>query len=137
MTDGSTPRYDPDGGPDAERRRRRAARRRAREIDGARDWESPPVGVDVVVVRGAGASRMTGGAGPVARFGEVEVRAVTASDLVLLKLYAGGPRDGWDVAALLEALGPARGELVAAVDAAIGQLPRRCARTWRRIRDEG
>lgn len=106
------------------------------EIDDDRDWETPPLGVDIVLVRGAWAARMTSSAGPVARFGEVEVQSVDAADLVLLKLYAGGPRDGWDVAALLEALGPGRGQVVARVDAAVGELPRRCARTWRRIRDD-
>lgn len=96
------------------------------------DWDHVPGSLDVVVPRGRWAARMTSSPGPEARIGATTVRAVDAVDLVLLKLYAGGPRDAWDVAALLES----RPDLVAAVDARVDELPKRCLRLWRRLRDE-
>lgn len=52
------------------------------------------------------------------------------ADMVLLKLYAGGPQDAWDIAQLLDAA-PA---IEPIVDAAIGALPPECAVLWRRVR---
>jgi hypothetical protein len=54
---------------------------------------------------------------------------VRASDLIVLKLYAGGPQDAWDVDQLLDAV-PG---LEAEVDAALDALPAECATLWRRI----
>lgn len=59
------------------------------------------------------------------------VPIATAADLVLLKLYAGGPQDAWDIAQLLDAA-PAIGSLV---DAAAGALPADCTALWRQIRE--
>lgn len=103
------------------------------EVDDDHDWETPPMGLDVVLVRGLWAARMTDSQGPTTRFGDVEVRAVDAVDLVLLKLYAGGPRDGWDITALLEARRAELPALLARIDAEIVRLPRRCGRMWKRI----
>src|SRR5438093_341526 len=61
----------------------------------------------------------------------VSVPVATAADLVLLKLYAGGPQDAWDVEQLLA--GPGRAALVAEVDAALGTLPEDTRRLWARI----
>jgi hypothetical protein len=99
------------------------------------DWEHLLESLDIVVVRGRWAARMTSSPGPEMRVGSATVRAVDAIDLVLLKLYAGGRRDGWDIETLLESR-PDPADLVAAVDARIDELPKRCARLWRRIRDE-
>src|SRR6059036_2303956 len=62
---------------------------------------------------------------------EVSVPVATAADLVLLKLYAGGPQDAWDVEQLLA--GPGRAALVAEVDAALGTPPEDSRRLWARI----
>jgi hypothetical protein len=56
------------------------------------------------------------------------------ADLILLKLYAGGPQDAWDVEQLLA--GPDRATLVALVDSEIAALPPESQRLWARIRGE-
>jgi len=61
----------------------------------------------------------------------VRVPVARAADLILLKLYAGGPQDAWDVEQLLA--GPARATLVAEVEAALGALPEDARRLWARI----
>jgi hypothetical protein len=48
---------------------------------------------------------------------------------VLLKLYAGGAQDAWDIAQLLDA-SPA---IEAQVEASLVELPAECARLWRQI----
>jgi hypothetical protein len=53
---------------------------------------------------------------------------VAARDLVLLKLYAGGTQDLWDVRALLEL--PGRGQLSAEVDEDLKALPREMRERW-------
>lgn len=68
---------------------------------------------------------------------QTDVPVATAADLVLLKLYAAGPQDAWDVVQLLEATEPAaRTALVAAVEAGLGQLPEEAGRLWRRVQRE-
>jgi hypothetical protein len=57
------------------------------------------------------------------------IRVVTPVDLVLLKLYAGGPQDAWDIDQLLDAV-PG---LDRDVEAALPVLPSECATLWRRI----
>ncbi len=57
--------------------------------------------------------------------------AVRASDLILLKLYAGGGQDAWDIEQLLAT--DERGALVAAVDAEVGSLPADAQQRWRRV----
>jgi hypothetical protein len=59
------------------------------------------------------------------------VPVVTASDLILLKLYAGGPQDAWDVEQLLDS--EDRAALVASVGAALALLPGDSRRLWARI----
>jgi len=56
---------------------------------------------------------------------------VGSADLVLLKLYAGGSQDFWDIEQL-----PARDDrqsLVREVEPRLGLLPRECGRAWARI----
>jgi hypothetical protein len=57
------------------------------------------------------------------------VPVVTAPDFVLLKLYAGGPQDAWDVDQLLD-VEPA---IAARVEAVIAALPADSIRLWRQI----
>jgi hypothetical protein len=59
------------------------------------------------------------------------VPVVTATDLILLKLYAGGPQDAWDVEQLLAS--GERPALVAGVGAALPLLPEDAQRVWARI----
>ena len=60
-------------------------------------------------------------------------RSCRARDLVLLKLFAGGAQDGWDIAQLLA--GPDRASIAAGVGAELDDLPVRCRRLWNRIVD--
>ncbi len=85
--------------------------------------------VDVVVGRHAWQSRalsraVRSGAGP---------PIVGPLDLVLLKLYAGGPQDLWDIRQLLDASD--RPALSAQVDNEVGQLDAEARRLWITVRD--
>jgi len=64
--------------------------------------------------------------------GSVRVPVARAADLILLKLYAGGHQDKWDIEQLLT--GPDRERLVAAVDHEVDALPADSRRLWARIR---
>ncbi len=57
---------------------------------------------------------------------------VTARDLVLLKLYAGGAQDVWDVRELLQL--PNAAQLVADVDADLSYQPRAMQERWAEAR---
>jgi hypothetical protein len=61
----------------------------------------------------------------------VIVPVATAADLVLLKLYAGGPQDAWDIEQLLAA--GDRPTLVADVEASLPALPPDAQRLWAQI----
>lgn len=65
----------------------------------------------------------------------VRVPVAAPADLILLKLYAGGPQDAWDIAQLLG--GPERAALVAAVEASLDALPAGCRQFWARILESG
>jgi hypothetical protein len=56
---------------------------------------------------------------------------VRAADLVLLKLYAGGLQDAWDVQQLLAR--PFREELTREVEERLSDLPARCQDLWQKI----
>jgi len=63
------------------------------------------------------------------RIGDASVSVVEAVDLVLLKLFAGGPQDAWDLDQLLdvdEAIAPQ-------VEARLPDLPEDCRGLWARI----
>ena len=60
------------------------------------------------------------------------VRVVLPRDLVLLKLYAGGTQDMWDVRQLLTAL--AHSPLASEVDEDVADLPPPAASLWAEIR---
>ena len=56
---------------------------------------------------------------------------VQTADLVLLKLFAGGPQDMWDVHALLAS----EPMIAAAVDGRVLDLPGDAQEAWRRVRE--
>jgi hypothetical protein len=60
------------------------------------------------------------------------VPIVRASDLVLLKLYAAGPQDLWDVQRLL-AVAPNREALLAEVESGVTDLGETARAAWRRL----
>jgi hypothetical protein len=62
------------------------------------------------------------------RIGGVDVPVVTAADLLLLELYAGGSQDKWDIEQLLAAHPIA--DLRAQVDSRLGALPQRSRDLW-------
>jgi hypothetical protein len=87
--------------------------------------------VDVVVGRWAWQSAAVARAKPVV-VGGVPMPVVTAADLVLLKLYAGGSQDCWDIEQLL-ADSDAR-TLVAEIDSRVAALPDSAGELWQRLR---
>jgi hypothetical protein len=68
------------------------------------------------------------------RFGDVALPVVRAADLVLLKLFAGGPQDAWDISELL-AVGD-RQALAAEVDSQLHDLPSDAGILWRKLKAE-
>ena len=66
--------------------------------------------------------------------GEVTVRVARPAGLVLLKLYAGGPKDAWDVRSLLESHERAKA-IRMEVDGTVSRLPPECSSLWDRLRD--
>ena len=66
--------------------------------------------------------------------GEVAVKVARPEGLVLLKLYAGGPRDAWDVRSLLESRADT-GEIAAEIERVLPRLPQECGGLWSRIRE--
>jgi hypothetical protein len=93
------------------------------EAEGERD-------VDVVVGRTGWQSEIAARALRVAVAG-TELPVARAADLVLLKLYAGGAQDAWDIEQLLA--GPDRAALVQEVESRLDRLPPSAARLWVRI----
>jgi hypothetical protein len=87
--------------------------------------------VDVVVGRWAWQSDVVARAKPLV-IGGVPIPVVTAADLVLLKLYAGGSQDCWDIEQLLADAGaPA---VTADVDDRVAALPPHARALWQRLR---
>ncbi len=69
--------------------------------------------------------------------GEIALPVAKPAGLVLLKLYAGGPKDAWDVRALLEGLdAPNRRAVEDEVGRIVPRLPRECGHLWDRLREE-
>jgi hypothetical protein len=90
--------------------------------------ESP---VDVIVGKAAWQRGVIDRA-TVQRIGASAIRVVEASDLILLKLYAGGPQDAWDIDQLLDIDDAVAGR----VEAGLGSLPAECSVLWKRIRSQ-
>lgn len=63
----------------------------------------------------------------------VDIPVLGGVDMILLKLFAGGPQDAWDIEQLL--LGPERDALIAGVERELADLPGHSSRLWRRILD--
>lgn len=91
------------------------------------DGERP---VDLIIGRGDWQSRILHRA-PQLDLGEVTVAVPGAADLILLKLYAGGPQDAWDIAQLLHA--DDRGAFIGEVEERLEELPADCRRLWERL----
>ncbi len=86
--------------------------------------------LDVVVGRHRWQAEILERAEPL-KFGRIELPLVLASDLILLKLFAGARQDILDVEAILD--GGDRRRLEAAVNPHIGRLPRYAREAWRDI----
>lgn len=96
---------------------------RLRATDGA--------SVDVVVGRSPWQRGILERAQPATVEGVV-VPVAQAADLALLKLFAGGPQDLWDIAQLLG--GDDAGAVAADVERRLDALPADCARLWAQVR---
>jgi len=68
------------------------------------------------------------------RVADVEVPVVDAVGLILLKIYAGGPQDRWDIEQLL-AIASERQKLIELIDERVADLPPRCRRIWHRTKE--
>lgn len=93
------------------------------------------VPVDVVVIRGAWADRLLERAimeGPLATIAGASVRCPAPADLILLKLYAGGGRDKWDIEELLAL--PDGPLTVVEVDTRVADLPADARDLWANLR---
>jgi len=65
--------------------------------------------------------------------GELVVPVVRTADLILLKLFAGGSQDAWDIEELLSAAD--REAVASEVEQRLRELPPDCAALWRRIQE--
>jgi predicted nucleotidyltransferase len=90
--------------------------------------------VDLVVGKSPWQRKILDRAGK-AVFAGVELPVIRAIDLILLKLYAGGPQDAWDVQQLLA--GPDRESLIAGVERELEALPAESSKLWKRILSQG
>jgi predicted nucleotidyltransferase len=87
--------------------------------------------IDLVVGRSAWQREIIARATPTLVF-SLNVPIVTVEDLILLKLYAGGIQDRWDIQQLLTV---ASATLVLNdIDARVLALPERCQELWRQLR---
>jgi len=90
--------------------------------------------VDLVVGKGAW-QRSALARAERGRFAGVDLPILRAADLILLKLYAGGPQDRWDIAQLLAA--GDHGALVEEIELRLPDLPPEAAALWRSLRSPG
>ncbi len=109
------------------------------------DYEDPLAGsvrlamagertVDVVVGRYEWQKKIVESS-EITSIGEVTVKVAGPAGLVLLKLYAGGPKDAWDIRSLLESHQSAA-SIEADVNAEVLRLPADSQNLWKRIREE-
>ena len=89
--------------------------------------ESP---VEIIVGRARWQREILDRARP-ATIDDVAVPVATAADLIVLKLYAAGPQDAWDIEQLLAA--GDRRALATAAEAALPLLPEDSRRLWARL----
>lgn len=91
--------------------------------------------VDVIVGRDAWQREIIDAAEPLS-LGDLSVPVVRPAGLVLLKLHAGGPKDAWDIRALLESSDEASA-VQAEVERMLPRLPADATHLWGRLRAEG
>jgi len=89
--------------------------------------------VDVIVGRGAWEGELVARAQPTTYSG-VELPVVQLPDLVLLKVYAGGSQDRWDVEQLLAR--PDRDAVIATLEERLAPLPAATRQVWARWRGD-
>ena len=90
--------------------------------------------IDVIVGKTAWQARVFDGA-VILEIDRIAVPVAGRLDLILLKLYAGGPQDAWDIAQLLSAaVGDAT---IDDLERRLDTLPPECRRLWARIRAGG
>lgn len=87
--------------------------------------------IDIVLIRGGWVRAILEGTTTFA-FAGADVPVASASGLVLLKLYAGGPKDAWDIRALLESHDDLD-SLRADVDQQVESMPADCRSLWARL----
>lgn len=90
--------------------------------------------VDVVVGRHAWQREIIESARRVS-IGKIALAVARPAGLILLKVHAGGPRDAWDIHALLECVDQVDA-VKAEVDRLASGLPAECVALWKRLRDE-
>lgn len=88
--------------------------------------------VDVIIGEGSWQERILGDAS-LQQVADIKVPVVGEIGLVLLKLYAGGPQDRWDIETLLGIVSD-RSKLTEQIDEQVADLPARCRRLWNRIK---
>ena len=93
--------------------------------------DGEPDVVDVVVGRGGWQQGVLDRARP-HPVGESPLPVVDRPDLILLKLYAGGSQDRWDIESLLAA--DAERGTKSVVDQRVPALPARCRALWEELR---
>jgi hypothetical protein len=94
-------------------------------------FEHAEQAIDLVVGRSVWQRDVIARATPTLVF-SLNLPIVTIEDLILLKLYAGGIQDRWDIQQLLTS---ASATLVLTdIDARISSLPERCRELWRQLR---
>lgn len=86
--------------------------------------------VDLIVGRPAWQDQVVQRATPL-RLPDVTVPVVTAPDLILLKLYAGGSQDAWDIEQLLA--GSSRSALIREVEQRVSVLPPDGVSLWHEL----
>ena len=87
--------------------------------------------IDLVVGRSRWQQEIIARASPTLVFA-ITLPIVTMEDLILLKLYAGGIQDRWDIQQLLASADAAR--VASEVDVRVQSLPERCQALWMQLR---
>ncbi len=97
----------------------------------SRDEQRP---VDVIVGEGRWQEGILAAAQPHTVAG-VDAPVIDEVGIILMKLYAGGPQDLWDIRQLL-AVSPDPGDVARRTMEQLAGLPRRCRTLWERFRAE-
>lgn len=85
--------------------------------------------IDLVVGRSRWQQEVIARAKPTYVF-KLNIPIVTVEDLILLKLYAGGIQDRWDIQQLVESTSLIAGH----IDERVASLPERCQALWSQLR---